>query len=77
MLSYDVYVGADSAAVASRAVPPFQTSSPFYLPSQSWPLAQEFYWSVVARNQTTDEHLEGPVWRFETMEAGARSTRSS
>jgi hypothetical protein len=71
VLSYDVYVGADSAAVASHAVPPFQTSSPFYLPSQSWPLAQEFYWSVVARNQTTDEHLEGPVWRFETMEAGA------
>lgn len=68
---YDVYSGADSAAVAARGARPIQSSAqPFLIPLKPWGFGARVYWAVTAVNRTSSERLDGPVWSFETLPPG-------
>jgi Bacterial Ig-like domain len=68
---YTIYVSPDSAAVATRAVPPLAVlNTAVYLPNQPWSLGTKLCWAVDAENMSTQEASAGPVWRFETLPQG-------
>jgi len=70
-IAYEVYVGADSSAVAAKSAGLMHTRSQAYLlPPARWGLGARLHWSVTAVNRSTGERLEGPLWRFETLPAG-------
>ena len=67
-ISYDVYAGTDSVAVATHAVPRAASqASTLYQPKQRWPQDGPLYWGVVTFNNTSAESLAGPVWRFDPL----------
>lgn len=69
---YDLYRGADSAAVATRAVTPVSLSVAEYIPYDGpWPSGARVFWAVTARNLTLGEVENGPVWSFDTVAPGA------
>jgi hypothetical protein len=70
-IAYDVFTGADSAAVATRAVSPIAhfTAKANLTPAVRWPMGSRLYWSVRAYNFTTGETLDGKVWHFDTLPA--------
>lgn len=75
---YDVFVGTDSAAIASRTAPPLVTTSePFLMPASSWDLGTTHYWSVTVRCPATREFSVGPVWRFDTVPENAPTRTTS
>lgn len=66
-ISYEIYVGEDSAAVASRSIPYLQRAVfLYYLPRTKWPQGTQVYWAVTAINLLTGERLDGAVTRFRT-----------
>jgi len=68
---YRVYEAADSAVVAARSSDPISIGQLPYLMTRSpWGLGARVFWAGTAVNQTSDEHLDGPVWSFETLPAG-------
>jgi hypothetical protein len=68
---YNVYQSPDSAAVAERSpVPLYSGSLPFMIPQRPWGLGARVYWAVTSVNRTSDEHLDGPVWSFDTLPPG-------
>ena len=69
-ISYEIYVGEDSAAVAARLVPYIQRAVfLYYLPRAKWPQGVRVYWAVTAINLSTGERLDGAVTRFRTYAA--------
>lgn len=72
-VTYELYVGRDSAAVAARSIPPAARSgqSQYYLLGQAWQNGARYYWSVSCQNTALSEHQDGPVWTFETAPLGA------
>jgi len=71
-VGYDVYAGADSAAVAARAVPRVTSVvGSLTVRPTPWPLASRTWWALTAFNLTTGERLDGPVWRFDTVDPAA------
>lgn len=70
-VQYRVYSGEDSVAVAAHASTYHDvTRTPRYLPRERWPLGATIYWTVVATNQVSGDHLDSPVWRVGIMPAG-------
>jgi hypothetical protein len=70
-VSYEIYAGDDSSAVATRAVAPLaRVRTPYHFPAQSWGLGRRVHWSIRAVNDSTGEWADGPVWTFETLPAG-------
>jgi hypothetical protein len=69
-VSYKVYAGTDSAAVAARGIPISNVAVGSVIPSQSWGFSTRLYWTVTALNQTSNEQLDSPVWSFTTLPAG-------
>ena len=71
-LAYELYAAADSAAVASRAIPYlYRGSKTLVVPQVRWTEHGTTFWSVTVENQTVGERSNGPVWRFETPAADA------
>ncbi len=71
-VGYDLYAGADSAAVAARTLPPVvHLSGNLWLPRSRWPTATRNWWCLTATNWVTGEMLQGPVWRFDTVDPAA------
>jgi hypothetical protein len=70
---YDVFVGTDSAAVATRRVSPVARVTQSYLirSTERWGSDTTYYWAVTATNQTIGERVDGPVWCFRTASADA------
>jgi hypothetical protein len=67
-VSYRVYGGSDSAAVAARAVPLLAHTTTAYLYAPNpWAFGRSLYWSVTAVNDSVGERVDGPVWRFDTV----------
>lgn len=68
---YDVYGGADSAAVAARTASPIAhyIGKASLTPAARWQMGSRLYWSVRAYNFTTGETLDGEVWHFDTLPA--------
>ena len=67
-ISYNVYVGADSAAVAAHAVPRLASvTAASYQPSRRWVQDQPMYWLVETINATSAESYDGAVWRFDPL----------
>jgi len=72
-ISYQIWVGADSAAIAARSGTPIATvSTAYYLPATRWPLESTIFWSITVVNATTGEHLDGTVQRFSTLPASTQ-----
>ena len=70
-ISYELWSGPDSAAVAARAGSPTATvTRSRWLPSVAWPLGQRVYWSITVVNGTIGERLDGPVQSFTTLPVG-------
>ena len=70
-ISYELWSGLDSTAVAARAGSPTATlSKSRWLPTVAWPLGQRVFWSVTVVNGTIGERLDGPVQSFSTLPAG-------
>jgi len=70
-ITYEVWSGLDSTAIAVRAGTPTGTSTrAHWLPSTGWPLGARVYWAVTVVNATTGERFPGPVLGFETVAAG-------
>jgi len=69
-VTYKVYSGLDSAAVAMHAVPPRSTKAPYVLTTQAWPEAGRIFWSVTATNDQTGETKASPVWAFQVVAPG-------
>ena len=69
-VSYKVYAGTDSAAVAARGTPISNVAVGSIIPSQPWGFSTRLYWTVTALNQTSNERLDSPVWSFTTLPAG-------
>jgi len=71
-VGYDLYVGPDSATVAARSIPRLaRVAGSLYTPLARWPLASPNYWALTAVNYGTGERLDGPVWRFDTIDPAA------
>ncbi len=71
-VGYDVYGGPDSAAVAARAAPRITSVvGALTVRPTPWPLASRTWWTLSAFNLTTGERLDGPVWRFDTVDPAA------
>lgn len=71
-LVYDIYAGADSAAVAGRTAPIVSHGGyNFYLPRTYWPAGARLYWAVTTRNIATGERLDSPVTSFDVYPASA------
>lgn len=68
-IAYDLWTGADSAAIATRSAAPAAHFVPkaSFTPAIRWQMGSRLYWSVRAYNLTTDETLDGAVWRFDTL----------
>jgi len=66
-ISYQIYAGLDSAAVAARTGPAIERRTAFYLPGARWPAGARVYWAVTAINETASEMLDSPVWWFDTV----------
>jgi hypothetical protein len=73
VVEYDLYVSADSAAVAARSIAPLVTTpqAEHYRNPTAWPRGATRYWAVTARNLTLGEREDGPVWSFTTAPPGA------
>ena len=70
-VSYAVYVGPDSAAIAERRLSPFRVLSRAACTNPAgWPLGETFFWAVTATNQATHESRYGATARFETIPKG-------
>ncbi len=71
--SYEVFAGQDSAAVATRARPPYYAGLHTWCPPPPrWPQnGAPVYWTVTAVNANYDEEVDGPVWRFTPVSATA------
>ena len=71
-LTYEVYLGPDSALVAARNLPfIYRGTRPLVLPKTRWPEHGASFWSVTIDNATAHERSNGPVWRFDTPGADA------
>lgn len=71
-ITYEIYVSADSSAVANRSIPYLQRAVFLYLlPRVRWPQGTDVFWSVTAVNLSTGERLAGAVTRFRTFAADA------
>jgi hypothetical protein len=69
-ISYQVWAGSDSAAVAVRSGTALATiSRASYLPVARWPLEGTTFWAVTVLNGSTGEQLLGDVQRFTTLAA--------
>jgi Bacterial Ig-like domain len=69
-VSYDLWAGPDSSAVATHATAPLSTTlTDFYLPTTRWAQGTTLYWSVRETNLSTSEQLDGPVWRVTPLPA--------
>ncbi len=67
---YEVYAGADSAAVAGRAVASLQrTVFTRFLPHAAWPAGSRVFWAVTSENLLTGERMDGPVQTFRVLPA--------
>jgi hypothetical protein len=70
-VEYEVCLGADSVAVATRGVPVLRVEPHAYsLPRTRWGFETRTYWAVTAVNRSTSERLAGPAAGFETLQAG-------
>lgn len=66
---FEIYAGADSNAVRDRLMPPVATLSfPIWAPGLRWAENDVTYWSVRAKNLTTGESVDGPLWSFRTLD---------
>ncbi len=71
-LTYEVYVGPDSALVAARSQPfIYRGTRTLVLPKTRWREHGASYWSVTVDNATAAERSNGRVWRFDTPAADA------
>ncbi len=69
-LSYDVFAGEDSAAVAALATPVLAgREDGFWLPASPWTLDRRYFFRVRATNRSTGESLLGDVSAFQTLPA--------
>jgi hypothetical protein len=70
-ISYEVWSGLDSAAIAVRAgTPTVITPRARLLPEARWPLGEKIYWAITVVNAATGERLRGPVHSFTTLPNG-------
>lgn len=70
-ISYELWSGLDSAAVAARSgTPTTIVTRSRWLPAVAWPFGQRVFWSVTVVNATLGERLDGPVQSFTTIPAG-------
>lgn len=70
-ITYDLWTGVDSAAIAARVGTRTATiTRARWLPTTAWALGQKNYWSVTVINGTTGERLLGPVQSFTTLPLG-------
>lgn len=67
IITYRVYAGTDSHAVAARGTPLSEPINPIYRPNPGWPLGATVYWTISAVNATTGEVVDGPVASFNTL----------
>lgn len=70
LVRFEVYSGADSAAVAARAGAPRVTYFPYAWTPSPRAFDSVLWWAVRATNTETGETTESPVWRFQTLPAG-------
>jgi hypothetical protein len=72
-VQYLVYAGEDSSAIAARSYLAAYdtTTAPYTVPSSRWKRGTPYYWAVRAYNTKSGDVSEGPVWRFDTVPAGA------
>ncbi len=69
VVRYQIWTGVDSAAVRAHQDTPVYTGlRPATLTSLPWPFATPVYWTVRATNLTTNEAIDGPLWRFTTLD---------
>jgi hypothetical protein len=69
-VSFEVYAGADSAAIAARSVAPIGvTQKKYYLPRTRWSLGTRYFWAITAANASTLDRLDGAVASFTTPPA--------
>ncbi len=67
-IQYLLFANVDSAKVAERIGGPIAaTTAPLFLPTSRWPQGVRNYWAVTARNLSTGEQVDGPVWSFRTF----------
>ncbi len=70
-ISYQLWAGTDSAAIAVRAGSPTATTGAArWLPTQRWPLGSSIYWAITVVNAATGERHDGPVRSFRTLPLG-------
>jgi len=72
LIDYEVYVSADSVAVASRSVP-YLVRQGFLslLPRSRWPSGARMFWAITAVNTQSGERLDGPTASFRVYAADA------
>ena len=71
-LTYEVYAGQDSVAVAARTDPfVYRGTRTLFLPKVRWHEHGPTFWSVTVDNATAKERSNGAVWRFDTPGADA------
>ncbi|MBI5708771.1 MAG: Ig-like domain-containing protein [Candidatus Eisenbacteria bacterium] len=69
-VSYEVFAGDDSAAVAERRVPLLTSgAAAIFVPRTRWTQDATTWWAVTVVNLATHEQLRGPAWRFSVLAA--------
>lgn len=69
-VSYEVYTGDDSTAVAERRVSLlYSGTAAIFVPRTRWTQGATTWWAVTAVNLVTHEILRGPAWRFGVLAA--------
>ncbi len=69
-VSYEVYAGDDSAAVAERRVSLlYSGTAAIFVPRTRWRQDAATWWAVTAVNLVTHEQLRGAAWRFSALAA--------
>lgn len=70
-VTYRIYSGLDSAAVAARAVTARVSKNAWVLTTEEWPSGSRVFWTVDAANDETGEEEAAPVWAFNVIGPGA------
>jgi hypothetical protein len=75
--NYLLYAGTDSSVVARHLTAPLATGqAPLYVPHARWNEGGLTWWSVTVVNTSTGEQVDGPVWRFETVDLASMEVDS-
>jgi hypothetical protein len=70
LVRYDVFAGADSAQVATRATATTSTYYPYAWTPSPRAFDSTLWWTVRATNLETGEVANSPMWHFGTLTAG-------